>query len=168
MCLYLAMAERGQVSRKVSCSSPHAGQFGTGEHWMRWRCLRRGECPVRNWTRTPSCLRVKPDARLRKDRPGRDGSIVPSRWPRRKPFHFDAASLRSLSRWARFDAVTLHGRLLRSPAGSDAAALLSPRAALFASSSASSLPGMSMWPGTQRMTTSAMSWCARAAVSNLS
>ena len=139
MCLYRAVAKRGQERRKwwtVSCSSPHAGQSGTGERWMRWRCLRRGECPVRSWTRTPSCLRVKPAARLRKDRPGRDGSIAPSRWPRRELFHFDAASLRSLSRWARFDAVTLHGRLLRSPAGSDAAALLSPWAALFASPSA--------------------------------
>ena len=44
--------------------------------------------------------------------------------PRRDPFHFEAASFHSLSRWARFVAVTLHGRLLRSLAGRDAAALL--------------------------------------------
>ena len=105
---------------------------------------------------------------LEENRPGREGSIAPSLWPRRDPFHFDAASLRSLSRWARFDAVTLHGRLLRSPAGSDAAALLSPRAALFASSSAISLPGTSICPGTQRMTTSVIPSCTRAAASSLS
>ena len=91
-----------------------------------------------------------------------------SRRPRADPFHREAASLRNLSRWARFAAVTLHGRLLRSLAGSDAVALHSPLAAFFASSSASSLPWTSMCPGTQRMATCPMASCAFLAASSLS
>ena len=45
--------------------------------------------------------------------------------PPRETLQFEPASSHSLSRWARFVAVTLHGRLLRSLAGRDAAALLS-------------------------------------------
>ena len=51
---------------------------------------------------------------------------------------------------------------------SDAAALLSRLAAFFASSSAISFPCTSMCRGTQRMTTSALPSCVRAAASSLS
>ena len=81
------------------------------------------------------------------------------------PGHLEGASLRSLSRWALFAAVTLHRRLLRNLAGGDAAPLL---AAYFASPSASSFPKASMCPGTQRMTTSSVASCAFVAASSLS